>query len=98
MKSAMKLANHVEKRETCCIQCAKCAEVCPVGLYPVFIKEAIEDKNLEKAKRLYLHDCITCVLCTDACPSGIALADIFRKAKGEIQNSDKETDHIDLPV
>ena len=88
----MKLA---KKRETACIQCAKCAEVCPIGLYPVFIKEAIEEQSLERAKRLFITDCITCVLCTNACPSGIPLADILRQAKGEILESATDASHID---
>ncbi len=90
-----KTLNFVKKRETGCIQCAKCAEVCPRGLYPVFIKEAIEEGNLERAKRLFIMDCIVCVLCTNVCPSGILLADRFRQAKEQILEIATDMGHID---
>jgi electron transport complex protein RnfC len=81
MKLAKKPVNFVKKRETACIQCAKCAEVCPRGLYPVFIREAIQAKDMERAKQLFIMDCVGCVICTNACPSGIMLADSFREAR-----------------
>ena len=62
------------KRRTGCIKCSRCISACPVRLYPVLIFNAIDEGNLEKARRLYIKDCIACGICSYVCPSGIPLA------------------------
>ena len=57
------------------MRCSKCISACPVYLYPIFIFEAMEKGDLEKAKRLYLDDCFRCGLCSYVCPTGIPLAE-----------------------
>lgn len=76
-----KLAIAAGKRETNCIQCGRCVEVCPIGLNPVFIKEAIEKGDLKKARRLYVMDCPTCMDCANVCPCGIPLGAVLFPTK-----------------
>ncbi len=62
-----------------CINCGKCAMVCPVNLMPVFIMKYIDDET--KMKYLKPEECIECGLCSYICPSKIEVREYVRKAK-----------------
>ncbi len=64
-----------------CLRCGKCIEYCPIYLRPIEIKEAFEDKDVEKLKELEVDRCCECGLCSFVCPSKIELADFVKKAK-----------------
>ena len=67
-----------------CIKCAKCVDVCPVSIMPLFIGSSVEQGQYDKAERYNAMDCIECGCCTYICPAKRPLVQWIRMAKGEI--------------
>ena len=78
----------VEKAEaqmTNCLHCGRCTTVCPQGLLPQTMADAIDLGNLERyEKKLYGLECISCGSCTYVCPAKRPLTQMFKQAKAEI--------------
>ena len=69
-----------------CIRCSKCTQVCPAGLRPFAIKQAITyNAPIEEIRKLRAGDCIECGCCAYTCPSHIPLLDYCKIAKQEIR-------------
>ncbi|HBG01490.1 MAG TPA: electron transport complex subunit RsxC, partial [Firmicutes bacterium] len=64
-----------------CIRCARCVDVCPMGLTPNLLGEYSDKGLYEKADKLNVRDCIECGLCSFACPSKRALVTWIKKGK-----------------
>ena len=74
-----------EAQMTSCLRCGRCTTVCPVGLLPQLMSEAIFMGNLERyEKKLYGLECIQCGSCTYVCPAKRPLMQEFKQAKAEI--------------
>ena len=74
-----------EAQMTACLRCGRCTTVCPVGLLPQLMSEAIFMGNLERyEKKLYGLECIQCGSCTYVCPAKRPLMQEFKQAKAEI--------------
>lgn len=67
-----------------CIRCAKCVNVCPMGLNPTLLMNATEFKNWDMAEANYIVDCIECGSCSYTCPSNRPLLDHIRLGKGKV--------------
>ncbi|MDL2255168.1 electron transport complex subunit RsxC [Parabacteroides sp. OttesenSCG-928-G06] len=67
-----------------CIRCAKCVNICPMGLNPTQLMTATEFKNWELAEKNYITDCIECGSCSYTCPSNRPLLDQIRLGKGKV--------------
>lgn len=67
-----------------CIRCAKCVDVCPMGLNPTLLMNATEFINWEMAEKNYIVDCIECGSCSYTCPSNRPLLDHIRLGKGKV--------------
>ncbi|WP_085536688.1 electron transport complex subunit RsxC [Massilibacteroides vaginae] len=67
-----------------CIRCAKCVNVCPMGLNPTLLMNATEFKSWEMAEANYIVDCIECGSCSFTCPSNRPLLDHIRMGKGKV--------------
>lgn len=67
-----------------CIRCGKCIEVCPAGIYPVFIMNSCSD--IHKLNDLYPNKCIECGLCSFICPSKIEVREFVRMAKAKVND------------
>ncbi|MBS4031070.1 MAG: electron transport complex subunit RsxC [Clostridiales bacterium] len=67
-----------------CIRCAKCVDVCPVSIMPLFIGASVEQGLYEKAEAYNAMDCIECGCCTYICPAKRPLVQWIRMAKGDI--------------
>jgi len=67
-----------------CIRCAKCIQVCPVGLLPLDMVNLIRAEQLDAAVNIGLKDCISCGSCSYVCPSNIPLVHYFKYASGEL--------------
>ena len=64
------------QKESVCIKCGKCSEVCPVNLMPSLI---IQYKD--KTKNLKIDECIECGLCSYVCPAKIEVREHIREIK-----------------
>ena len=67
-----------------CIRCAKCVNVCPMGLNPAFLMKFTIYKDWEKAEGGYIQDCIECGSCSYTCPAHRPLLDQIRLGKGKV--------------
>ena len=61
--------------------CGKCIRVCPLGLYPQMMAEAVERNNLQRFIDVHGLDCIQCGTCNYACPAKRPLTQLFKQAK-----------------
>lgn len=69
-----------------CIRCAKCVEVCPMGLVPSALQNyAIHNKYDDFLKNNGM-DCIECGCCAFTCPAKRELVQSIRTAKAAIRN------------
>lgn len=67
-----------------CIRCAKCVQVCPMGLEPYLLEKLGEKNRLEEAERRGLMDCMECGSCSYICPADRPILDYIRTAKAKI--------------
>ncbi|RHJ90523.1 electron transport complex subunit RsxC [Parabacteroides bouchesdurhonensis] len=67
-----------------CIRCAKCVDVCPMGLNPAFLMRSTVFENWETAEKDYITDCIECGSCSYTCPANRPLLDYIRMGKGKV--------------
>jgi electron transport complex protein RnfC len=56
-----------QEKETPCIKCGRCVEVCPMGLMPVRIADYAEKDNFEMCVEYGVKDCIECGACAYVC-------------------------------
>ena len=74
-----------EKDQTFCLHCGRCSTVCPNGLVPALMADAIHMKNWERYEnKLYGLECIACGSCTYICPARRPLTQMFKQTKAEI--------------
>ncbi len=55
------------EKETTCIKCGRCVEVCPMLLMPNRISDWAEKDNFAKAEEYGVKDCMECGACTYVC-------------------------------
>jgi electron transport complex protein RnfC len=67
-----------------CIRCAKCVNVCPMGLNPTLLMDAVDFQDWELAEKNYIADCIECGSCSYTCPANRVLLDYIRLGKGKV--------------
>lgn len=63
-----------KRRQYACVGCGRCAEICPQGILPWEIHEALHQEKVNPFLLLHAQKCISCAACTAACPAGIPLA------------------------
>lgn len=73
----------VRGTEMPCISCAKCVEVCPMGLEPYLIYKLSKLGLYDRLERERTADCIECGCCSFTCPSNLPLLDYIRLGKAE---------------
>lgn len=67
-----------------CIRCAKCVNVCPMGLEP-FLLATVSSKHLwDKAESEDITSCIECGSCQFTCPSHRPILDNIRLGKSTV--------------
>ncbi len=76
-------------RETPCILCSKCIDICPMRLMPTTIASNAQFEKIEEAKKLGALDCIECGSCSYICPANRNLLHYIRWAKSEIRKMEK---------
>ena len=75
---------HIEDPSNC-IRCAKCTEVCPMGLMPMYLGAFSQKRNFEKCDEYNALDCIECGCCAFTCPARRPLVAEIRVAKRGVQ-------------
>ncbi len=69
------------RRQTACIRCGRCLEVCPENLNPTKIAHAVKYNILDVAKRYYMSACIECGCCSYVCPANIEITGYIKTGK-----------------
>ncbi len=72
------------KKTRNCIRCAKCVNVCPMGLTPSLLMRLGELELWEKAESEKIMDCIECGSCSYSCPANRPLLDYIRAGKSKV--------------
>jgi electron transport complex protein RnfC len=67
-----------------CIRCAKCVDVCPMGLSPYLLMAYSQKAMWSEAEEEMVTDCIECGSCSYTCPSQRPLLDYIRLGKGTV--------------
>ncbi len=67
-----------------CIKCAKCVDICPIFLQPIYISAYTLANRLDIAEEYSPLDCIECGSCSFICPSNRPLLHSIRVAKRKI--------------
>ena len=70
-----------ERRQTPCIRCGRCLQVCPEDLNPTRIAHAVKNNLLDVAERYYINACMECGCCSYVCPANIELTGYIRTGK-----------------
>ncbi len=70
-----------EEPITPCINCARCANACPMRLMPMFIDQAALQDDLEEIEKLHVMSCIECGCCSYSCPANRPLVMSIKRAK-----------------
>jgi electron transport complex protein RnfC len=69
------------RRQTACIRCGRCIDVCPERLNPTKIAHAVKNNALDVAKSYYISGCIECGCCSYVCPAKIELTGYIKTGK-----------------
>lgn len=64
-----------------CIRCARCVNVCPMGLEPYLLEKLSNMKQWDIAEQHRITDCIECGSCQYSCPANRTLLDFIRLGK-----------------
>lgn len=69
------------RRQTPCIRCGRCLQVCPENLNPTKIAHAVKHNLLDAAERYYMSACIECGCCSYVCPANIEITGYIKTGK-----------------
>ncbi len=74
---------------TPCIRCGRCADHCPMGLFPQKVETANRVGDTEEYKLLNINNCMECGICSYVCPAKRPLTQVMRVAKAELRRNAK---------
>jgi electron transport complex protein RnfC len=69
------------RRQTPCIRCGRCLQVCPEHLNPTTIAHAVKNDLLDVAESYYINACIECGCCSYVCPANIEVTGYIKTGK-----------------
>jgi len=72
--------------EEVCLRCARCVNVCPMHLTPVYMHLYAEKGQWKEAEALNVMDCIECGSCNYICPARLHLVQSFRVTKMQLRS------------
>jgi len=68
-------------RQTPCLRCGRCLEVCPENLNPTKIAHAVKNNLLDVAESYYISACMECGCCSYVCPANIEVTGYIKTGK-----------------
>lgn len=68
-----------------CIQCGRCADVCPMELKPLYFAKYADEKNWQGMKDQKVMDCMECRCCEYICSSKIPLVSKIKAGKAAVR-------------
>ena len=68
-----------------CIQCGRCADVCPMELFPLYFAKYQDEGNVQGLKARSIMDCIECRCCEYICSSKIPLVTKIKAGKTAVR-------------
>ncbi|HIJ52239.1 MAG TPA: electron transport complex subunit RsxC [Planctomycetes bacterium] len=68
-------------RQTACLRCGRCLEVCPENLNPTKIAHAVKNNLLDVAESYYISACMECGCCSYVCPANIEVTGYIKTGK-----------------
>ncbi len=71
-------------KESVCIRCGRCVEVCPMGLVPTSLMYRVKHEIFEEAQQLGITNCYECGACAYTCPAKIPLLDYMKYGKSKV--------------
>jgi electron transport complex protein RnfC len=71
----------IKAKETPCIRCGRCIEVCPMNINPTRIAHAVKHNLIDIAEDYYMSVCIECGCCSYVCPADIEVAGLIKTGK-----------------
>lgn len=60
-------------KNTECIRCGRCVDVCPMSIMPLYLYKAVVNNNRRECVKFNIHACCGCGCCSYVCPSGLPL-------------------------
>lgn len=87
---ALTEAETAERPPSPCIRCGSCVSVCPCGLVPADMAQALRRGRYDSAQKMGVADCIGCGSCSYICPSHIPLAQFFEHARGKLADLSRD--------
>jgi electron transport complex protein RnfC len=72
-----------------CINCGRCARVCPVNIQVHLVNRMIEFGQLESAKALHPEACHECGLCASVCPAERPIVQLFHFCNHEMVHGER---------
>lgn len=72
-----------------CINCGRCARVCPVNIQVHLVNRMIEFGQLEEAKKLHPEACHECGLCASVCPAERPIVQLFHFCNHEMVHGER---------
>ena len=71
----------IKSKETACIRCGRCIEVCPMNLNSTKIAHAVKHNLLDIAEDYKMSACIECGCCSYVCPADIEISGYIKTGK-----------------
>ncbi len=82
---AFKKDDVAHAKQTNCMNCGKCAQVCPEGLICAKLAQAADADDMELFVKLYGMECIECGTCNFNCPANRNITQSVRTMKRKVQ-------------
>ena len=76
-------------KQTNCINCGRCINVCPENLVPTMMFKKAKQQDIEGFLKLYGIECIECGCCSYVCPAKLPLTEYFKMIKPKALQYDK---------
>ncbi len=80
LTNAISVIERQKDKETACIRCGKCINVCPMLLKPLYLYANAQNNKLAQNEKLGVKQCISCGCCSYICPSKIPLFQTFKNS------------------